>query len=86
MFQPSYFWDLVSYLLTRSVLTLAVIAYLFQLVYNLKFHQLSKYPGPKIAAISNIWWAWNRYASIYLSHPTCFADLRKCYSISRRYP
>ncbi|KAF7535628.1 hypothetical protein G7054_g5244 [Neopestalotiopsis clavispora] len=28
-------------------------------VYNLYFHALSKYPGPRLAAVSNVWWAYH---------------------------
>lgn len=28
-------------------------------VYLLYFHPLSKYPGPRLAAVSNVWWAYH---------------------------
>lgn len=28
-------------------------------IYNLYFHPLSKYPGPKLVAVSNVWYAYN---------------------------
>lgn len=31
-------------------------------IYNAHFHPLAKYPGPKLAAISDIWWAYSRYS------------------------
>ncbi|RWA06309.1 hypothetical protein EKO27_g8804 [Xylaria grammica] len=65
MLQLSYFWDLISHLPIRQVLTLAIIVYISQLVHNLKFHPLSKYPGPTIAAVSNIWWAFHSISGLY---------------------
>ncbi|TGO60963.1 hypothetical protein BCON_0031g00410 [Botryotinia convoluta] len=39
---------------------MAVFLYLLiRGIYNLYFHPLSKYPGPKLAAVSNIWYAYN---------------------------
>ncbi|KAI0450753.1 cytochrome P450 [Xylaria acuta] len=65
MLQLSYFWDLISHLPIRQALILAIAVYVSQFVYNLKFHPLSKYPGPKIAAVSNIWWAFNSISGRY---------------------
>lgn len=33
-------------------------------IYNIKFHRLSKYPGPKLAAVSDLWWAYAWYVSL----------------------
>lgn len=60
MLQSSHFWDLVDLLPARQLLVIAIVGFIAQIVYNLKFHPLAKYPGPKIAAVSNIWWALNR--------------------------
>ncbi|KAI0438331.1 cytochrome P450 monooxygenase-like protein [Xylaria telfairii] len=35
-----------------------IIYYTVQTVYLLFFHPLAKYPGPKLAAISDLWWVW----------------------------
>ncbi|KAI0453884.1 cytochrome P450 monooxygenase-like protein [Xylaria acuta] len=35
-----------------------IIYYTAQAVYLLFFHPLAKYPGPKLAAISDLWWVW----------------------------
>ncbi|KAI0547645.1 cytochrome P450 [Xylaria curta] len=65
MIELSYFWDLVSLLPIRQLLIVAVISFVSQLIYDLKFHPLCKYPGPKIAAVSNIWWALNSISGRY---------------------
>ncbi|KAI3325966.1 cytochrome P450 [Xylariaceae sp. AK1471] len=59
------FWDLASVMPGKQLLTLAILGFTIQLIYNLKFHPLSKYPGPKIAAVSNIWWALNSISGRY---------------------
>lgn len=66
MLQLSSFWDLVHLLPVRQLLVVVIVGFISQIVYNLKFHPLSNYPGPKIAAVSNLWWALNRYVGIYL--------------------
>lgn len=66
MLQLSSFWDLVHLLPVKQLLVVAIIGFISQIVYNLKFHPLSNYPGPKIAAVSNFWWAFNRYLGINL--------------------
>ncbi|KAI0389780.1 cytochrome P450 [Xylariaceae sp. FL0594] len=58
---------LLSYLLAGTAK--GAIGYLvIQAVYNLYFHPLAKYPGPRLAAISPLWWiyAWlsGRYPKI----------------------
>ncbi|KAI8623598.1 cytochrome P450 [Xylariaceae sp. FL1651] len=65
MLQLSYFWDLVNLLPARQLLAVAVIGFISQIIYNLKFHPLSKYPGPKLAAVSNTWWAFNSISGRY---------------------
>ncbi|KAI1422851.1 cytochrome P450 [Xylaria sp. FL1777] len=65
MLQLSYFWDLMSHLPIRQLLIVALAVLVSQLVYNLKFHPLSKYPGPKIAAVSNIWWVFHSISGRY---------------------
>ncbi|KAK8094938.1 hypothetical protein PG997_001623 [Apiospora hydei] len=45
----------------------STIAYcLARAICNLKFHPLSHYPGPKLAALTNIWWAYIRYVLLHL--------------------
>ncbi|KAI1329906.1 cytochrome P450 [Xylariaceae sp. FL0255] len=39
--------------------------YFARIVYNLYFHPLSKYPGPRLAASTNLWWAYKRYANTH---------------------
>ncbi|KAI3336087.1 cytochrome P450 [Ustulina deusta] len=66
--------DLISMLSTAAPLagvsaTVGLLCYLFGwCVYSLYFHPLAKYPGPKLAALSQFWQAWvwlgGRYPSI----------------------
>jgi hypothetical protein len=66
----SYFLDVVHLVPASELLAVAIVWFMAQATYNLKFHPLAKYPGPKIAAISNIWWAFHRLSlslAVYLS-------------------
>ncbi|KAK6082860.1 benzoate 4-monooxygenase cytochrome p450 [Seiridium cupressi] len=65
---PDYLWgrfsssEALSQILA-PVAALIVAYRIGRVVYNLKFHPLSKYPGPKLAATTDIWWAYVRYIS-----------------------
>ncbi|KAK8118405.1 uncharacterized protein PG998_003031 [Apiospora kogelbergensis] len=45
--------------------TQAIAYFLARVIYNLKFHPLSNYPGPRLAAITDIWWAYIRTTGRY---------------------
>ncbi|KAI1860194.1 hypothetical protein JX265_010118 [Neoarthrinium moseri] len=68
MASQHYFWgrfgssEAFSQILP-PVATLAVAYYIGRVIYNLYFHPLSKYLAPKLAAATDIWWAYARYAS-----------------------
>lgn len=55
---------------------LIIAYYVGRTIYNLKFHPLSKYPGPKLAAITDLWWA---YASTSGKYPWIIEDVLKQY-------
>ena len=40
-----------------------VAYYLAHIIYCISFHPLSKYPGPRLAIFSNLWWAYARCIS-----------------------
>ncbi|KAM7196181.1 Cytochrome P450 [Rhypophila sp. PSN 637] len=67
-------------LLTRQTLQIAsglIIAYFTcRTIYNLYFHPLSKYPGPKLAAITDLWWV---YASTSGRYPWIIQDAVRKY-------
>ncbi|KAI1318718.1 cytochrome P450 [Xylariaceae sp. FL0255] len=65
MLQCGYFWGLVNILPARQLAAVAIVGLIAQAIYNLRFHPLAKYPGPKIAAVSNIWWALNSISGRY---------------------
>ncbi|KAI1747079.1 cytochrome P450 monooxygenase-like protein [Xylaria castorea] len=43
---------------TLAVALSIILYYTAQAVYLLFFHPLAKYPGPKLAAVSELWWVW----------------------------
>ncbi|KAK6078291.1 cytochrome P450 [Seiridium cupressi] len=67
---PDYLWgrfsssEALSQILA-PVAALIVAYCIGRVVYNLKFHPLSKYPGPKLAATTDIWWAYVRTTGRY---------------------
>ncbi|KAK7921594.1 hypothetical protein PG985_009616 [Apiospora marii] len=68
-----------------------VIAYcMAQVVYRLKFHPLSKNPGPRLAAVTGLWWAYVRYALKVTHQCTAAGPLRQTdlgvFRITGRYP
>ncbi|VUC34838.1 unnamed protein product [Clonostachys rosea] len=74
-------WDTIGGSVTWSQLLSASAAlgtayFTSRVVYNLYFHPLSKYPGPKLAAISDLWWA---YASTSGRYPWIIEDVLKTY-------
>ncbi|KAH9985178.1 cytochrome P450 [Xylariaceae sp. FL0662B] len=85
----SHFWGWmnsnVSIYQLSSVIAALIIAYCIgRVTYNLKFHPLSKYSGPKIAAITDLWWA---YANTTGRYPWIVEDaLRKYCDIVRIAP
>ncbi|CAH0043516.1 unnamed protein product [Clonostachys solani] len=64
-----------SQLLTASV-ALGTAYCIGRTIYNLYFHPLSQYPGPKLAAITDLWWA---YASTTGRYPWIIEDTLKNY-------
>ncbi|KAI1765952.1 cytochrome P450 [Hypoxylon sp. FL1150] len=77
----SYFWgwigsNLFTYQFLFATVTLIVAYYVGRSIYNLKFHPLSKYPSPKLAAVTDLWWA---YASTLGKYPWIIGDVLKQY-------
>nr|A0A2L0P0J8.1 RecName: Full=Cytochrome P450 monooxygenase TwmD; AltName: Full=Wortmanamides biosynthesis cluster protein D [Talaromyces wortmannii]AUY61972.1 TwnD [Talaromyces wortmannii]QBC19712.1 TwmD [Talaromyces wortmannii] len=64
----------------QQLLTFIIISYTFYLttrsIWRLYFHPLSKYPGPKVAAISDIWYAYHALAGRW---PWAVADALEKY-------
>ncbi|CAH0021772.1 unnamed protein product, partial [Clonostachys rhizophaga] len=77
----SLLWDVVGRSMTWSRLLPASVAlgtayFIGRAIYNLYFHPLSKYPGPKLAAVTDLWWA---YASTTGRYPWIIEDVLKTY-------
>ncbi|KAH7309879.1 cytochrome P450 [Stachybotrys elegans] len=53
-----------------------VAYWIARVIYNLAFHPLAKYPGPKIAAATDVWWA---YKSTTGRYPWIIQDLLEQY-------
>jgi len=41
-----------------KVLSTGLALWICRAIYRIYFHPLSRYPGPKLAAVSNSWWEW----------------------------
>ncbi|CAG9986859.1 unnamed protein product [Clonostachys byssicola] len=57
--------DVLDFLPVRQLLLLVIVGVIAQAIYDLKFHPLAKFPGPKIAAVSNVWWAFHSISGRY---------------------
>ncbi|CAJ2510912.1 Uu.00g065370.m01.CDS01 [Anthostomella pinea] len=67
----------VPHIESRLISVVQVIAYcIARAVYNLSFHPLTKYPGPKLAAVTDLWWA---YASTTGRYPWVVEDALRQY-------
>ncbi|KAI8958229.1 putative cytochrome P450 [Daldinia sp. FL1419] len=70
--------DVLSYSLVTGVLVvfMGVLYFLWRCIYSLCFHPLAKYPGPRIAAVSDIWFV---YAWTTGRYPFILEELHKKY-------
>ncbi|KUI57993.1 hypothetical protein VP1G_05332 [Cytospora mali] len=78
---PDHLWSRISSNLSISqclaATTALFIAYcISRVIYNLYFDPLSNYPGPKLAALTDIWWA---YASTTGRYPWIIENVLKQY-------
>ncbi|KAM7215485.1 Cytochrome P450 [Rhypophila decipiens] len=57
--------SLLNTLSLQILIGLVVTYCIGRAIYNLYFHPLSKYPGPKLAAVTNLWWVYSSTSGKY---------------------
>ncbi|KAI2615863.1 cytochrome P450 [Hypoxylon sp. NC1633] len=71
-------WNMIPSALTAGLALVAVgiVYWVGRCIYCLWFHPLAKYPGPKVAAISDIWFIWSWTTGRY---PYILEDVHRKY-------